>query len=111
MLLAVIKDSSNQNHVVRNLRLDFRDLRTDGFVLNSLLPGVLSDVVKSVPVSDNADDCSTSASTDSDQNDFTPFATTFKGDKALLMFSLTELSVFQPIRPRGLTSTNGSFSN
>lgn len=58
------KDPASQSVsiTVRNLQLDFRDLRKDGFLLNnSVLPSVLSEAVRSVPIDLESANPSTSA--------------------------------------------------
>lgn len=47
---AVIKDPSNQNHVVRSLPLDLRDLRNEGFYPSPVLQQILSHVVQNASV-------------------------------------------------------------
>lgn len=46
----MIKDPSNQNHVVRSLPLDFRDIRNEGFYPTPVLQQILSHVVQNAPV-------------------------------------------------------------
>lgn len=42
----VLKDPNNQNILIKNLRLDFRDLRRDGFLSNGALPLALGELLR-----------------------------------------------------------------